>query len=194
MHLPQYRQLREMMSVDSNWGRQIEWAETVKRPLTADAMAQELIFVICNSGMNHKVARGIYSRVMPALVAGHHPNTVFHHKGKAAGMMKIWSEREALFEKLGTLQDSDVPAWCGSLPWIGAITKWHAAKNLGADVAKPDRWLVRLANAVGETVDELCGRLSRESNDRVATVDLVLWWALANKHLSISEAGDVVVH
>ena len=68
---------------------------------------------------------------------------------------------------------------CASLPWIGDITKYHLAKNLGANVAKPDRWLVRLADAEKTTVDQLCRRLAIATGDRVATVDVVLWRACA---------------
>lgn len=66
-------------------------------------------------------------------------------------------------------------AYLRSLPWIGDITCWHLAKNYGHDVAKPDRHLVRIAGDEG--VHGLCARLARESGDRVATVDLVIWRA-----------------
>jgi hypothetical protein len=35
--------------------------------------------------------------------------------------------------------------YLGSLPWIGAITKYHAARNFGVDCVKPDIHLTRLA-------------------------------------------------
>lgn len=73
---------------------------------------------------------------------------------------------------------AEVLAWCASLPWIGQITKYHLAKNLGADVAKPDRWLERIAACGGETVHALCapfqgyGRPDRH-------LDVVLWRSAA---------------
>ena len=64
------------------------------------------------------------------------------------------------------------------LPWIGPITKFHLARNLGMDVCKPDRHLLRIAKAHhGTTPAALCGRLSRLSGDRIGVVDVVLWRA-----------------
>jgi hypothetical protein len=62
------------------------------------------------------------------------------------------------------------------LPHIGAITALHLAKNLGFDVPKPDRHLVRLAAQFGySTVDDLCSDLAVVSGDQKSIVDLVLW-------------------
>lgn len=63
-----------------------------------------------------------------------------------------------------------------ALPFIGKITAYHLAKNLGAAVAKPDRHLERLSTAMGfENPLQLCSCLSKESNDPISVVDLVLW-------------------
>jgi len=49
--------------------------------------------------------------------------------------------------KRAVLQDP-VPT-LRSFPYIGGVTAFHLAKNLGADLAKPDRHLSRLAAAQG---------------------------------------------
>ncbi|HVY23721.1 MAG TPA: hypothetical protein VG962_10250 [Steroidobacteraceae bacterium] len=50
------------------------------------------------------------------------------------------------------------------------------AKNLGFDIAKSDRHLVRLKDALGfNTVDEMCLSIARFSGDAVRVVDVVLW-------------------
>jgi hypothetical protein len=54
------------------------------------------------------------------------------------------------------------------------------SENLGADVAKPDVHLNRLAEAERVTAQELCERLAKETGYRAATVDLILWRACAN--------------
>lgn len=108
----------------------------------------------------------------------------YRHPGKAAAIRYIWDNREQLLADFRAAPDK--VAWCESLPWVGGITKWHLAKNLGADVAKPDRWLVRLADISGETVANLCERLSRSSGDRIATVDVVLWRACATGIVAVN--------
>jgi len=63
-----------------------------------------------------------------------------------------------------------------SLPWIGDITKYHLARNLGLDVAKPDRHLMRLAKIFKyDDVQKMCQDVAERSKDRIGTVDVVLW-------------------
>lgn len=106
MDLSLYNELRARMLADQVWSRQIHWSETVTRPVSSDAMACELIFVVANSGMKSTVAAGIFRRVMAAIEQGDHPSTVFGYAGKAAAMAKLWKERDKLFQELGTLPDS----------------------------------------------------------------------------------------
>lgn len=62
------------------------------------------------------------------------------------------------------------------LPFIGPVTAFHLAKNLGFDVAKPDRHLLRLYPQLGfGGVDEMCRSISQASGDPLRVVDLVLW-------------------
>ena len=62
------------------------------------------------------------------------------------------------------------------LPYIGGVTGYHLAKNLGADVAKPDRHLVKCAARFGfDNVQELCAVLADATGDPVSVVDLVIW-------------------
>lgn len=61
------------------------------------------------------------------------------------------------------------------LPYIGPATSRHLLKNLGVQVAKPDRHLLRIADRAGVGVEELCETLAHAVEDSVAVVDLVLW-------------------
>lgn len=169
------------------------WAQTVRPPATAEALVCEYAWVVLNSGMRNTVATKLMDRVWPRLVASLPLIDVFKHRGKVAAIEGVWNRRAEHFDKwqrvLARQDVEDVLRWCWSLPWIGRVTKYHLAKNLGADVAKPDRWLVRLAQASGETVDELCSRLAAASGDRIATVDVVLWRACAVSAIEVTETG-----
>ncbi|TIR86905.1 MAG: hypothetical protein E5X04_00440, partial [Mesorhizobium sp.] len=147
-------------------------------PEDASDFASEAIFVICNSGMKNTVARGIYKRVMEAIDRGDSASTAFRHTGKAAAIDAIWKDRHTLLGRY--LVAPDKVEFCASLPWIGNITKYHLAKNFGADVAKPDVHLQRLADREGCTAQALCERLAKLTGYRAATVDVVLWRACAN--------------
>lgn len=60
--------------------------------------------------------------------------------------------------------------------YIGPVTAWHLAKNLGYDEAKPDRHLCRISEAFGYNhPQQLCAAISRETGDSKNVVDLVLW-------------------
>lgn len=166
----------------------IAWSEGIKPPADAEDFALEAIFVICNSGMKNTVARGIYERVRAALYRNETPHSVFGHEGKASAMLVIWANRQGLFDCYNRAPDK--VAFCASLPWIGNITKYHLAKNFGAQVAKPDVHLQRLADREGTTAQALCERLAAVSGYKVATVDVLLWRACANGIIN-SRTGEV---
>jgi len=155
----------------------IEWSENCGPPTSPEAFARETIFVICNSGMKNTVARGIFNRVCGALARGESARAVFNHPGKARAIDDIWGRREEYFT--GFLAAADALEYCASIPWIGGITKYHLAKNFGAQVAKPDVHLQRLAALEDSTPQALCERLAQERGFKVATVDVLLWRACA---------------
>lgn len=185
-----YREVRARLAAMGHVG-DYEWSQNIKPPGTPDGLACEYTWVVLNSGMRNTVAQKIMGLVWPLLCADLPIGPVFKHKGKVAAIERGWHLRSGLFYEFkrfgltgNAACDGDhltavVIEWCDQLPWIGGITKFHLAKNLGCDVAKPDRWLVRLAAVSGESVDDLCGRLARATGDRVATVDVVLWRACA---------------
>lgn len=163
---------------EAGYALAIHWSENIRPPATARAFAREAIYVICNSGMSNIVAIGIYEKCIEELDSGRSCKTVFGHPGKSSAIDRIWEDRVMLFRRY--LQTDDLIAFCETLPWIGPITKFHLAKNLGSNVAKPDVHMLRLAKLSGTTAQELCERLSRETGYRAATIDLILWRACAD--------------
>jgi hypothetical protein len=63
-----------------------------------------------------------------------------------------------------------------TLPYLGPATARHLAKNIGFDLAKPDRHLTRLASAAGfQSPIGMCDVIAAFTGESVATVDSVLW-------------------
>ena len=61
-------------------------------------------------------------------------------------------------------------------PYVGKITAYHLAKNLGFQVAKADRHLMRLSSIAGfSDVQEFCSTISEMTDDPINVVDIVLW-------------------
>jgi len=102
----------------------------------------------------------------------------FRHEGKikaiatAANMLCVTGSFEGfkadiLQNPIGTLR---------SFPYIGPITAYHVAKNIGIRVAKPDRHLARLARTNGfKSVAEFCGTIAGFLGEDIRLVDSVLW-------------------
>lgn len=156
----------------------IEHSEKAAAPTTGKQLAAEAIYVICNSGMSNRTALIIFKECMGALKSGRSATTVYGHPGKAAAIDEVWRRRRSLFRDFQAT--ADVIEFCAKLPWVGPITKFHLAKNLGIDVAKPDVHLSRLAEPESMTAQELCERLASETGYRAATIDLILWRACAD--------------
>ena len=166
----------------------IHWAENeCHPPRTAEEFATEVIFVICNSGMKNTVARRIFERVMKSLHDGESAGAAFGHKGKSAAIDQIWRDRSALRRQY--LAAPDKLSFCRSLPWIGAVTAWHVAKNFGVDCVKPDVHLQRLANVHGTTPHDLCSHLAVRTGLSLRAIDTVLWRACADGVLDSRTGG-----
>ncbi len=68
-----------------------------------------------------------------------------------------------------------------TLPFIGSVTAFHLAKNLGLEVVKPDRHLVKLTTRFGYTsADQMCRELSEWTGESVSVIDLALWRFMAD--------------
>lgn len=170
-----YDKLRAAVSV-AGYADEIERSQTVKPPKTAKDFIRAAIWVILCSGMKEQIARIIERRVWAAIDAGKPvKGNVLGKSSKADAIDTIWRDRERLFREWQ--QAANKVEFCRSLPWIGKITKWHLAKKLGVDCAKPDVHLRRVAEHYGKSVAKLCADLAAETGDRVATVDTVIWRA-----------------
>jgi len=161
--------------IEMGYGHEIKWAEDLQECNAPYTFWLEYTWVVVNSGMKNQIARTIFERILKAHETGRDIAEVFGHKGKVHAIKEACVSRERLFDQYRVSQDK--LTFLGKLPWIGPITKYHLAKNLGMDIAKPDRHLIRLAEYYGTTVQGLCESLSQATGDRIAIVDLVLWRA-----------------
>jgi hypothetical protein len=161
------------------------------RNFTGDDLAGEIIWIILCAGRSAQAARTIEARVWCAIRQGRPVVEAFGYRAKAEAIETAWSNRGGLFGELWKVLETDdltrLVEWCGNLRFIGDDTKWQLAKNLGADVCKPDIWLCRLAGFPDKprrperirfpACMDLCRPLAEATGDRIATVDSVLWLA-----------------
>lgn len=174
MKAEQYLLLKDFL-LEAGYAGEIQWAETVGPPRDSWAFFCEYAWVVINSGMRNQIARKIWEKVRVSVEAGFPVSRVFGHKGKAGAIQGVWMRRKFLWSTYLAKPDNKKLAYLQTLPWIGLITKYHLAKNLGMDVCKPDRHLVRIADQYGKTPEELCSVLAQATGDRIGTVDYVVW-------------------
>lgn len=172
--------------------QEIEWQRSQSVwDLTEEVFLRETAWVILNSGFRERIARQVFPAISLAfydwqdtqLILSNRETCVeiashsFGHLRKLNAM----AEAGVFLSQLGVAKvieqlNADPISLLSSINYIGPVTAWHLAKNLGCDVAKPDRHLVRIADHYGfENVHSLCDRLSEEFSENVAVIDLILW-------------------
>lgn len=161
--------------------------------LTEPEFLKELAWVILNSGMRESVVRKHFPAIEAAFLGLTSAQEIVDHAGtcvpqalapfghrKKMQAIVIGAEivcRSGFAALKADLLAKDPVPLLREFPFIGETTVWHLMKNLGFDVPKPDRHLLRIAAATGygEDVVRLCTDIARETGDRVAVVDIVLW-------------------
>jgi len=174
MDIAIFHELRQKV-INAGYGDEIIWQESAAEPDCADEFMWQYIWVVISSGMKNQIARIIEQRIVEAYNNGVSIDTAFHHKGKVKAIEYMINNHDDIFDAY--LEAQDRLEYLNSLPYIGDITKYHLAKNLGEDVVKPDRHLVRISKYYDTSPSELCQKLSKETGLRIGTVDLILWRA-----------------
>ena len=161
--------------IDKGYEADIIWAENVQKCKLPEDFVLQFIFVVCNSGMKAQIAQGIYKKILQAICDKKDISEVFGHKGKVSAIKHVIKNQNEIFSDY--INSNDKLSFCESLPWIGPITKYHLAKNLGENYIKPDRHLVRIASMYKTGPLQLCQKLSDKIGDSLNTVDTVIWRA-----------------
>lgn len=155
----------------------------------------ELAWCIYNAGMKEYVVRSKWNDITRifsdfdahAIIAmkEHIPKMIkpiFNHQGKCAaviqGAEKILHEGP-MKNKLRGMSEMAALQYLQEFPYIGKITCYHIARNIGFDVVKPDRHLVRLAEAFHTTPDLLVDHIAALTGKRRGFIDFVLWQWMA---------------
>jgi hypothetical protein len=164
---------------------------TPNSTFTESDLLREIAWVILCSGFRERVVRRLFWKISlcffdwssaaaiksNAAICVATALDVFRSKPKIAAI----AESAVLIEARGfeSVYRDIIKGPIGTLqrfPFIGEITAFHLAKNLGFDVPKPDRHLQRLSIQHGYTsVQEFCAAISKASGDSVRNIDTLLW-------------------
>ena len=102
---------------------------------------------------------------------------IFNHPGKISAIGSICAKvAHTGFNIIHEKIRNEGIDFLQTLDFVGPITKYHLAKNIGLDVVKPDRHLVRLAKAARfQSPNDLCQAIANITGDKLSVIDLVLW-------------------
>lgn len=147
-----------------------DWNKT-----TAQDFFKQFVWVVLSTAISNTAAMSMYKKFF---LSGMNPESIAHLQKRAA-IIRGLNEHISWFTnwKAHVQKDErEAILYLESLPFIGPKTKYHLARNIGMDCAKPDRHLVRVAEHFGfKNPRLLCEEISKKSGDKVGVVDVVIW-------------------
>ena len=180
--------------IKAGYAKEIEWQENIRLDKVTELdFLRELAWVILASGMKEKIIRQVFPRITAAFLDFGSAEAITEHETECkAEALKAFNNKRKIgaiiagawkvkgngwFHIKKRLQGSKDPLGVlREFSFIGPITFYHLAKNIGLPVAKPDRHLVRIAEGEGyEDVQAFCSHISELTGDSVPVVDIVLW-------------------
>src|SRR6266571_5890786 len=178
--------------IAAGYSREIDWQDSLRfHEVSETDFLRETAWVILACGMRESVVRARFPAITEAFLFWETARSivydlesctsralhVFAHGGKirAIGLVAQKVAELGFWTVKGTIALQGL-AFLRTLPFIGEITQFHLAKNLGLEEVKPDRHLVRFAHAFGYASPRaLCEDIATHTGDRITVVDLVLW-------------------
>lgn len=178
--------------VDAGFAQEIDWQFGQELgQVTESEFLRESGWVVLCSGMRETVVRSVFPDVSKAFLMWESARAIhrsriackrkalraFGHSGKVNAILGIAAYvHKRGFEVVVSEIVRKGSAFLTCLPFMGPVTSLHLAKNIGLHVVKPDRHLVRLAEALRRpSVQALCEEVASFLAEPVAVVDIVLW-------------------
>jgi len=171
---------------------EIDWqAERCFERIQESEFLRESAWTVLSAGFRESVIRKLFGSLSEAFLEWRSAGLIHERRRdcKIAALQVFGNER-----KIAAILDiATIVAECGfgtirrrikedgvsflqTLPYIGPVTAFHLAKNLGLPVVKPDRHMERMARAAGfRSSFELCQEIANRTGDPIQVIDIVLW-------------------
>jgi len=179
---------------------EIYWQEKTNiESVDVQTFLSEHAWVILSSGMNVKVVEKLFVSLAPIFRHWENAEYILMHriqiKSEASHRFAHSSKLDAIIymsdyvatkglaETMSSIQRFGTD-FLEQFPFLGPATSKHFAKNLGFNISKPDRHLVRISKKFGYlNSDFLCKEISEITGDKMNVVDVVLWrYATINRN------------
>lgn len=173
------------------WQRNVSFSE-----FDESQLLRESAWVILCSGFRETVVRRHFDYISLAFcdwesaeaIVDSYPSckisalAAFKNEAKIQAIVGVAQRiKEVGFSLLRTLIIANPIEELSRMPYVGNITVWHLAKNLGMDVAKHDRHLARVSMKLGfGDAHKLCESLAGMVGEQARVIDLAIWRYLAD--------------
>jgi len=178
--------------IQRGFSQEIDWQGKITFESVGESdLLREAAWVILSCGLREQVVREKFDLISEAFLdwtsAQQIVNqtescraaalAIFNHPKKIDAIievaLRIWTEGVDDFKQQISSQGVD---YIMQLPFMGPVSSLHFAKNIGINVAKPDRHLKRIADCLGYiSVEQFCADIAHSVGDQVCVIDLVLW-------------------
>lgn len=178
--------------LDEGYADEIDWQYSASLDTLDEPMfLREAAWVILCSGMREKVISDKFQAISRAFLHWRSARDIVENAGacerdalvhfgnipkitaitQVADMVSGWG----LTEIVRKLRLYGV-TYLERFPFIGPVTAFHLAKNVGLPCAKPDRHLASIANYLGYTdAHALCSEIAGITGEPIPVVDIVIW-------------------
>ena len=178
--------------IDEGYSDEICWQSNLRfEDLDESTFLRELAWVVLSSGMKERIVRNLFKKISESfynwasvefILANedrcfYEATKVFNNKSKISAIINAAHQIKnvGFYQLKKTIRENPIER-LQEFSYIGPVTVYHLAKNIGLPVAKPDRHLTRIANREGyNDVQKFCNEISRLSGDSIQVVDIVLW-------------------
>lgn len=178
--------------IQEGYGWEIDWqSERSFERLTEQEFLKETAWVILSSGFRESIVSRLFPQISESYLnwedsilisesiddCHHKALEVFHNTKKidaiSSSILRVATEG---FQNIKRKIQKFGIAYLQGFPFIGPVTGIHLLKNIGLQVAKPDRHLNKIAKTTGfESAQELCEWIKDKVGDEIAEIDVILW-------------------
>lgn len=171
---------------------EIEWQDKLSSDsINESSFLKETAWVILSSGMKELIVRKLFFDISNCFYNWVSSKRIIKYEEKClSDALKIFNNKPKLsaiieaakrinnigFKNIKKMINSDPINKLQEFSFIGPVTAYHLAKNIGLNIAKPDRHLVRLSNQAGfSDVQSFCTEISSLTGDKISVIDIVFW-------------------
>lgn len=182
----------KQLVISAGYANEIDWQEGVRfDDLTEAKFLREYCWVVFSSGFRESVLRKKFADLTKSFssltsaseITANRASCrraalkVFGHQGKVHAVLDTC--KQIHLDGFDSIRDQlrvGGVEFIDRLPFMGPATSYHFAKNIGLNVVKPDRHLVRIANAAGfASPHDFCESINAVVGDPISVVDIVVW-------------------